>query len=263
MSLARRFDQKGRVIILSETTDEPITFLGAIAGVCYGSDTSDNEKNYKRGLSCLSSGHLRAAEFPQIYMILSGWSAKVIREWYTHIIDTTRLQASTRYINYDNFDYVVPPSIKNNDEADNIYETFMDTAKFTLKELEDIGIPKEDASCVLPLNYSTKIVVRVGMRELMNIMEQRRCTRAYHEMRELCKEILDALAIYSDEWKELIDTGYFGCKCDKLGYCPEEHGCGKEISKSEFKKFIELANYCYKHNISIEELAVNITEGYL
>ena len=227
MSLARRWNQKGRVIVMSETTDEPITMCGMMAGICYNTDTKNNEKNYKRGLDCLESGHMRAAEFPQVYLLLDGWSAKVIREWYTHIIDVTRLQASTRYISYDNFSYITPPSIENNPEAKDAYDGLMQNIASTLQYLESLGIKKEDASGVLPLNYATKIVFRCGLRELMNIMEQRRCTRAYHEIRELCDEILNALSIYSDEWKELIDKGYLACKCDKLHYCPEKNGCGR------------------------------------
>lgn len=52
-------------------------------------------------------------------MILDGYSARVIREWYTHIGGSpTRLQASTRYIDYEHgFDYVVPPSIEKDEAA--------------------------------------------------------------------------------------------------------------------------------------------------
>ena len=31
---------------------------------------------------------------------------------------------------------------------------------------------------------------------------------------------------YSDEWKAIVTT-QMKPKCDALGYCPEEHGCGK------------------------------------
>ena len=49
-------------------------------------------------------------------MVLQGYSARVAREWYTHIGGMpTRLQASTRYIDYEHgFDYIIPPSVENN-----------------------------------------------------------------------------------------------------------------------------------------------------
>ena len=47
----------GKIIILEETTKNPITLMGKRAGVCWGANIDDNEKNYKRGLDCLQSGH--------------------------------------------------------------------------------------------------------------------------------------------------------------------------------------------------------------
>lgn len=240
MSLARRFDQKGKVIILSETTDEPLTFAGLAAGVCWGADIKDNKKNFERGIDCFKSGHWRTLEFPQIYMILDGWSAKCIRELYTHIIDVTRLQASTRYINYDDFSYVTPTTIEKNESAKEIYTSFMTNVNETMKELKEIGIAKEDASEILPLSYSTKMMFRVGLRELINIMEQRLCQRAYWEIRDLCNEILDALCIYSDEWEYLIkELEIFVPKCKRLHYCPERYSCHREINLETLLRYIE------------------------
>ena len=240
MSLEQRWNQKGKVIVLSETTDEPLTFAGMMAGICWGADTTDHMKNFKRGVDCYFSGHWRALEYPQIYMIFDGWSAKCIREWYTHIIDTTRLQASTRYITYDNFEYVTPKTIEKNEEANNAYVGLMENINETMKYLEEIGIPKEDASEVLPLSYSTKIVVRVGVRELINIMEQRLCSRAYWEIRQLCNEILDALRIYSDEWKWCIDElEMFVPKCVRHLYCSEKYTCGRRPTYSKVAQYIE------------------------
>lgn len=73
------------IIIQEETIKNPITFIGKQAGVCYGADISDPIKNYERGLDCLSNNHGRTFEFPDVYMILDEYSARVIREWYTHI----------------------------------------------------------------------------------------------------------------------------------------------------------------------------------
>ena len=233
--LARRWNQaKGKVQILSETTDEPLTLSGFAAGSCWGADTSDHEKNFKRGLECYHSGHWRALEYPQIYMILDGWSAKVMREFYTHIISVTRLQASTRYIPSGNFSFVTPKSIEKNDAAAQIYLKTMENIQDSIKQLEELGIPKEDSSGLLPLNYQTKVVVRIGLRELINMCEQRLCTRAYHEYRELMNEILDALKIYSDQWYWMIEEEkMFVPKCERMGYCSEKYSCKKYPKREE------------------------------
>ena len=116
----------GTITILPESTKHPITLMGMRAGTCWNANITDNEKNYKRGLDCIKSGHGRVMEFVNVEMIIDGYSARTIREWYTHVIGATKLQASTRYINYENFDYVTPASIQNNEYAYAQYKSLHD-----------------------------------------------------------------------------------------------------------------------------------------
>ena len=89
----------GKITIQKYTTKEPIHMIGYEAGVCWGANVDDEERNYDRGIDCLSSGHGRTFEFPDVYMTIDGYSAKVLREFYTHLSgDPTRLQQSTRYV---------------------------------------------------------------------------------------------------------------------------------------------------------------------
>ena len=218
----------GTVTILPETTKTPITLIGKCSGVCWGADTTDDEKNYKRGWDCIESGHGRTEEFPDVYMVLDGYSARVIREWYTHIGGMpTRLQASTRYIDYGNFEYVTPDSIKAVDKAADIYAETMETIARAEKYLVDVlGIPREDAALLLPLGMTTCIICKHNLRNLIDMSRQRMCQRAYWEYRELFGDVLIALTDYSSEWMALVTT-QMKPKCDILGYCPEKHGCGK------------------------------------
>ena len=80
-----------------------------------------------------------------MYIIPDRYSARVIRELYTHIGGgSTRLQASTRYNNYqDGFKYVVPPKIKNYHEANDIYNKTVKEVLDAMQRLEVLGIPKE------------------------------------------------------------------------------------------------------------------------
>lgn len=225
-----------KVIIQKHTTVNPISLIGEEAGVCWGADVTDEAKNHKRGLDCIESNHGRAMEFPQIYMVLDGWSAKVIREFYTHIGGApTRLQASTRYIDYSkDFNVVVPPSIANNVKAKEAWSDFMKTVAPKVEELKSLGVPNEDATNLLPLAYATKVVVRTNLRNLIDMSRQRLCNRAYWEYRKLMKEILWQLENYSDEWEELIyEAKVFKPKCEELGYCPEKRGCGRKGKKEE------------------------------
>lgn len=260
MSLARRFDQKGKTIILSETTDEPMTLVGQMSGICWGADTSNNEKNFKRGLECLRNNHGRTLEFPQIYIVLDGWSARVIREFYTHIAGgPTRLQASTRYIDYKNFKYLSPKSIENNYDAKDAYDGTMEEIAMSLDYLtNNCGISKEDAANLLPLGMETKIVVRTNLRHLIDMSRVRLCNRAYWEFRELFKSIMEALSIYSDEWKYLIEEEkIFAPKCEVMGYCNEKYSCGRAMKKEEFDNWIDFIKVCKKANMTPEDLVPN------
>lgn len=258
MSLAKRWNQEGKVIVMSETTDEPLTLIGECAGLCWNADTSDPKKNYKRGLECLRNNHGRALEYAQVYMILDGWSARLMREVYTHVGGApTRLQASTRYIDYADFEYTMPPAIANNAEAKSIYESTMKNITDATQDLEKLGIKREDSAMLLPLGMNTKVVYRTNLRALIDMAEVRKCTRAYHEYRTLFKAIEDALRIYSDEWKFLIDEEHiFKIKCEKLGYCNERYGCGRAMKQEEFDMFRKMAEYCHKNNIKVDKIYV-------
>ena len=224
----------GKVMILPETTRDPISLMGQRAGVCWGSDITDPKKNYKRGLDCLKSGHGRVLEFVNVEMVLDGYSARVIREWYTHLGGApTRLQASTRYINYENFEYVVPKTVERNPEARELYIKTMDEIAAACKTLEnDFGIPREDAAMLLPLGMSTKIVDKRNLRNLIDMSHQRMCTRAYWEYRELFSDICKALSDLSEEWAYLVKN-YFVPKCELMGCCPEKKSCGRMPKKED------------------------------
>lgn len=219
----------GRVIIQEFTCKNPIEMIGMEAGVCYGTDTSDPEKNYKRGIDCLESGHGRTFEFPDVYMILDGYSARVIREWYTHIgCLPTRLQSSTRYIDYEHgFDYYIPDSVKKTTATLTVYKEMMDSIAKYLAWLVDLGVPKEDAANGLPLGMTTTIVDKRNLRNLIDMSHQRMCTRAYHEFRDLFHDVATALSEYSKQWAYIVDH-YFEPKCEYLGYCNEKKSCGRK-----------------------------------
>ena len=95
-----------KVTILDETTKNPYELIGRMAGICWGAPVDSEQKNYKRGLECIKSRHGRTWEYVEVYMVLEGWSARVIREFYTHIGGApTRLQESTRYVDCTDFEY--------------------------------------------------------------------------------------------------------------------------------------------------------------
>lgn len=216
----------GNIIILEETSKNPITLIGKRAGVCWNGDITDNEKNYKRGMDCILSNHGRTLEYVNVELVIDGYSARVIREWYTHIGGSpTRLQSSTRYIDYNNFEYIIPHTIKKDELALKKYKDCMKEIATTCRQLEEIGIPREDSALLLPLGMTTKIVDKRNLRNLVDMSRQRKCMRAYWEYRELFVDLEKALKDYSNEWAWIVDN-LFKRKCDILGYCTEKKSCG-------------------------------------
>ena len=219
----------GKVTVLNYTTKHPISLIGEMSGICYGSNVKDELKNFQRGMNCIESQHGRTLEFPNVYLKIEGYSARVIREWYTHLGGSpTRLQASTRYINYKNFNYIIPHTINDSEEAKIVYINLMNDISDALIKLEKLGIPKEDSANGLPLGMTTTIVDKRNLRNLIDMSHQRMCNRAYWEFRELFADLCDELIRYSDEWKWIIEN-LFMPKCKYLGKCPEKKPCGKGV----------------------------------
>ena len=221
----------GRVLVREYTTKTPLQMIGESAGFCWGSDISDANKNMKRAIDCIASGHGRTMEFPDIHLILDGYSARVIREFYTHIgCLPTRLQSSTRYVDAKSFKYVTPPSVFKNEKAKQVYDETMEHIREGYAKLEELGIKREDAAMVLPLGMETVIVDKRNFRNLVDMAKNRMCTRAYWEYRELMNDICEALSSYSGEWNTLIKL-CMKPKCEISGYCTESKSCGRKPKK--------------------------------
>lgn len=215
------------------TITDPLNCIGFNMATCYGTKTDNSEKNVARAKTHLTS-HGRLQELPDVYMIIEGYSAKCLRELYTHIGGSpTRMQASTRYIDYskkNNFKIVKPKKVENNTEANTIWDDTMDIIYHNMLRLKELGVPTEDYTNMLPLAYESKMIWKVNLRCLINFMNMRLCSRAYWEIRKLAKEIKNELSNYSEEWKYICEL-LFVSKCDSLGYCTEHESCGRKPKK--------------------------------
>ena len=97
--------------------------------------------------------------------------------------------------------------------------------------ITNYNIPVEDATMLLPLAYSSKMVDKRNFRNVVDMVAQRTCSRAYWEYRNhLMKDYLEALREYSEEWKTLVDMTC-KTKCEKVGFCKEKKSCGRKPKK--------------------------------
>ena len=233
MLIGRKEDMTIKVKILPETTKDPISLIGRRAGCCTHACVDDPDKNFRRGMDCLKSNHGRALEFVQVDMEISGVSSRVIREWYTHIGGLpTRLQESTRYVDYGkHVPVIVPPSISSKASIMTRFYEYMDDLSSFIEYLKDRDVPLEDIAMFYPLGTETKIVDHRNLRNLIEMSHQRMCRRAYWEYRELFDVIRRKLCDYSEEWVTIVE-GYLVPKCEYLGRCLESNSCGW-INKQE------------------------------
>ena len=219
----------GTVTILPETPKDPLSLIGRRAGICWNADITNDEKNIKRGISCIESGHGRTMEFVDVHMIIDGFSARVMREYFRHVGGMTPyLQASTRYINYEDFNIIRPKSIESNKEALIEFNSATKQLRETLENLKDLGIPNEDVANLLPFGMTTKCVEKRNLRNIVDMSHVRKCSRAYHEFRlDLFPTIENELKNYSDQWNWIV-YNLFKPKCEIYGYCDEVKSCGRK-----------------------------------
>ena len=212
------------MIKILNVTKLPLTTIGQVA-ICYN---TTNEKRYQAiAKNCLESHHDRIAEFASITIEIEGYSAKMGRELYTHVCGTSRLQASTRYIDYSKqFNYITPPSIENNRQAMTIWLDVMENINLGMKRLKELNVPSEDLTNLLPLAYDTKIVLQINLRALIHMFNLRSCNCAYYEFRLFMTNLKNVLKGIDEEWEFLCDN-YFHPKCIANGYCDEKNRtCG-------------------------------------
>lgn len=237
---------KGYIEIHPETTKDPIQKIGRRAGRCCGAPVGNPEKDFKRGLDCILANHGRTLEFVDVEMYIRGFSARVMREWYTHIGGApTRLQESTRYIDYANGEfgrYVPEKVVAAGEEATKIYNDAVDQAVGAAAKLEEMGIPREDSGNLYPLGMLSGMEDKRNLRNLMDMSRQRMCTRAYHEYRDMFNDLVNALREYSPEWKFLIDElKVFAPKCEVYGFCTETYSCGRKpkLERPTVKEYVD------------------------
>lgn len=218
-----------KITILEGTTKLPLQAIGRRAGICWGGNTEDRDRNISRAVGCIRSGHGRVLEFVEVEFAVDGISARTARELYTHIGGCpTRLQASTRYVDYGNFGFYNPlcgSSYANASTLDSIYREAMESIATYHRKLLEAGMSREDAANVLPLGMETKVVMKANLRMVENLMNQRLCLRAYREMRDFASGLKHELSRIDGEWKIIADR-LLVSKCRKLGFCPEDSGCG-------------------------------------
>ena len=193
--------------------------------------------------SAVASGHESILEHAVYTFEVKGVSRALTHQLVRHRI-ASYSQQSQRYVDMEDFDYIIPKSMSDKVIAKSIDPITLEPKEITLemeymniiedlhkayKRLIEDGVPEEDARYILPNACCTNIIVTMNARELLHFFSLRCCERAQWEIRALANRMLRIC-------KEVSPTIFAnaGPTCVQLGYCPEQRSCGR-LSKSDME----------------------------
>ena len=218
-------------VVLTRVTENPIGAIEEAACNCYDSEPTGG----KIMKSCYKSGHHSVLEFADFTFHISGVSRALTHQLVRHRL-ASYAQRSQRYCGENGFQYVIPNSIAKNREAKDHYEQLMSDIELLYKTLQDIDIPNEDARYILPNACETVIEVKMNFRTLIHFMNERLCTRAQWEIRQMALLMKKAI---EEQYPELAK--YLVPKCEiheGMPFCTEHSTCGRHpLLKDIYDKY--------------------------
>lgn len=210
-------------------TPSPLYVCAEAAAVCYNS-----EPDLKIVKGCIRSGHQSVLEHCSFTFKVEGISRACSHQLVRHRI-ASYSQQSQRYVTYDDLEWALdgtPEDIKEE------LEYYCDNALAEYRLMIKKGVKPEDAREVLPNAAPTIVYVTFNLRALMHFCNERMCTRAQKEIREVASlmrdEVMGAQRISMEE-KKIIETVLVPkCMAGPINACPEVNGCGRCKPLKEF-----------------------------
>ena len=218
-------------VTLVAYTPRPLYVCAEAASVCYNS-----EPDLRIVKGCIRSGHQSILEHCTFTFKIEGISRACSHQLVRHRI-ASYSQQSQRYVTYSNLEWAttgVPT------ETVDELEEYCDYALTAYLDMIERGVKAEDAREVLPNATPTIVYVTFNLRALMHFCNERMCTRAQKEIREvangMAREVFAAQQI-SDEEKEILTTVLVPkCEAGQLKACPEsaKDCCGRHKPIKDF-----------------------------
>ena len=168
-------------VSLIQSTPNPIETIAQIASICYDS----NPKNPIKLVTHLyKNGHHSVFEHIYFTFKIEGISRACSHQLVRHR-HCSFTQRSQRYCSEDGFEYVIPHTIDEDDLWIN-----MDAIATWYENYQKDGVPNEDARYILPNACTTDLYLSCNLRELIHICNERLCSRAQWEIRELVQKMV-------------------------------------------------------------------------
>ena len=176
-------------VTLIQQTHEPIETIAKIASICYDSDPADPVKLVQH---LYKNGHHSVFEHIYFTFKIEGISRACSHQLVRHRM-CSFTQRSQRYCLEDGFEVVCPPKIEDDDSRYYEYNDGMLEVRQCYANLTKSGTPNEDARYILPNACCTDLYLSCNLRELIHICNERLCSRAQWEIRELVKKMVECV----------------------------------------------------------------------
>lgn len=173
-------------VTLIQATPNPVETIAQIASICYDSNPKDPMKLVKH---LYNNGHHSTFEHICFTFKIEGISRACSHQLVRHR-HCSFTQRSQRYCSEDGFEYVTPKSIIDKNALET-YDYEMFNTDVWYKVMQKAGIPNEDARYLLPNACTTDMYLSCNLRELIHIANERLCSKAQWEIRDLVKEMVE------------------------------------------------------------------------
>ncbi len=168
-------------VTLIQATPNPIETIAEIASICYDSNPADPMKLVKH---LYKNGHHSCFEHIYFTFKIEGISRACSHQLVRHRM-CSFTQRSQRYCSEEDFEYVMPRTMRETAFSYDIWD-IADAYDYYVSK----GYPKEDARYILPNACATSLYLSCNLRELIHIANERLCTRAQWEIRDLVKNMV-------------------------------------------------------------------------
>ena len=171
-------------VTLIQHTPNAVEMISEIASICYDSNPQNPMKLVEH---LYKSGHHSVMEHIYFTFKIEGISRACSHQLVRHR-HCGFTQRSQRYCSEDGYDFVNPVQELDDIRYSIFYDMICDNAK-DYSELQECGLNNEDARYILPNACCTEMYLSCNLRELIHIANERLCTRAQWEIREVVKQM--------------------------------------------------------------------------
>lgn len=171
-------------VTLVQETPNIIDTIAHIASICYASEPKDHLALVKH---LYKNGHHSVFEHIYFTFKIDGISRACSHQLVRHR-HCSFTQRSQRYCSEKEFEFVTPYTVDYS-RFENDMEDIQDCYNGYLRR----NIPKEDARYILPNACTTDLYLSCNLRELIHICNERLCSRAQWEIRELVEQMVKCI----------------------------------------------------------------------